>query len=44
LAKDKDDDLSEVFVEDEEPDACIIDSWAQGYVQAFEYEPPQTEM
>lgn len=35
LTKDKNDDLSEFWAQDEEPEACIIDSWAQGYVQAI---------
>lgn len=34
LTKDKNDDLTEQWVQDLEPDACVIDNWAQGYVQA----------
>ncbi|CAF0925829.1 unnamed protein product [Brachionus calyciflorus] len=36
LSKDEDDDLTEVWVEDDEPEACVIDSWAQGYVQSVQ--------
>lgn len=33
LDDDTDDDRTEVWVQDEEPESCMIDSWAQGYVQ-----------
>lgn len=33
LDDDVDDDLTENWVEDDEPESCMIDSWAQGYVQ-----------
>ena len=38
LTKDQIDDSIEVFVQDSEPESCIVDSWAQGYVQAYEFE------
>jgi hypothetical protein len=33
LSRDKNDDLTEVWLEDEEPNSCVIDSWAKGYMQ-----------
>lgn len=48
LDDDTDDDLTENFVQDKEPEACMIDSWAQGYVQTIvldstDYEKDITE-
>lgn len=43
LDDDTDDDLVETWVQDKEPDACVIDSWAQGYVQTLINEPPTFE-
>ncbi|RNA09259.1 hypothetical protein BpHYR1_040928 [Brachionus plicatilis] len=40
LSKDKDDDLTEIWVEDTEPDACVIDSWAQGFVDSVQKRDP----
>ena len=32
--------MTEVWIEDDEPEACMIDSWAQGYVQSIQKEEP----
>lgn len=43
LDDDTDDDLTENWNQDAEPEACMIDSWAQGYVQTIVLEPPVVE-
>lgn len=40
MSKDKDDDLVEVWIEDTEPEACEIDSWAQGFVDSVQKREP----
>lgn len=40
MSKDKDDDLIEVWIEDTEPEACTIDSWAQGFVDSVQKRDP----
>lgn len=41
LDDDTDDDLTEDWNQDAEPEACMIDSWAQGYVQTVVLENPE---
>lgn len=43
LDDDSDDDLTENWIQDQEPDSCMIDSWAQGYVQTVVPEPIEFE-
>jgi hypothetical protein len=34
VTKENASDLKEQWEQDDEPESCIIDSWAQGYVQS----------
>ena len=43
LDDDTDDDLTENWNQNAELEACMIDSWAQGYVQTIVLEPPVVE-